>query len=88
MIKSSDIKEILKQYQSEASKVDWHDNFVHDYYYIKDDKFNDVAIAILELTTEQAQEVATLSAKVKAYEAIIENSNFKMAIRGVKNNVQ
>lgn len=81
MIISSDIKKIFKQYQSEKEIKDWRDKYVHDYYYIKEDKYSDVINEILNLMAKQIQEDAVLSAKVKVYEAIIENSNFKMAVK-------
>lgn len=82
MIKPSDIKEIFRQHQSEVKKKeDWGNNYIHDYHCIRDGEFSEVANEIIGLMMEQTQENATLCAKVKVYEAIIENSNFKMAVK-------
>lgn len=82
MITSSDIKDILEKYQERQEHYsDYARAYIIDYRYVKDSSFDDVVREILELFLEQRQENAELSAKVKAYEAIIENSNFKMAVQ-------
>jgi hypothetical protein len=78
-------KDILTIVKACATK-----EFDHYYSYLKEVKFPDVASAIYRMLLEKVMDIRTenaeLSAKVKAYEAIIENSNFKMAVVR-KNNV-
>lgn len=47
---------------------------------VKENKFNELANNIYTKVAETFVEDAELRAKVKAYEAIIENSNFKIAV--------
>ena len=76
MITEENILTIVKAYATKE----------RDRYYseLKEVKFPDVAKAIYEMILDKIIDVraenAELSAKVKAYEAIIENSNFKMAV--------
>lgn len=80
MIKREDIHAILEHKQHEHYGTDYFGGRKVDYKYIKDDDYADVEQALLDLLFEINAENAELSAKVKAYEAIISNSNFKAVV--------
>ena len=80
MITEEQIEHIIKQC-AEKGMREWETN-------LPKSKFSMVANLIYVMLGEKIMELKTeraeLQAKVKAYEAIIENSNFKMAVQGTK----
>lgn len=81
MIKREDIHTILERNQIQHYGTSYRGDSIVDYRYIKDDNYADVEQELLDLLFELNAENAELSAKVKAYEAIISNSNFKAAVQ-------
>ena len=74
MITEEEIVKILEKYKTPATKS-WEEDCLQKH------SFERVAEEILGLLSYYYNvENAELKAKVKAYEAIIENSNFKMAV--------
>lgn len=80
MIKREDIHTILEHNQHRHYSTNYRGDSEVDYKYIKDDDYADVEQALLDLLFEINAENAELSAKVKAYEAVISNSNFKAIV--------
>lgn len=81
MIKREDIHTILEHNQSQHYDRDYRGDSYVDYRYVKDDDYADVEQDLLDLLFEINAENAELSAKVKAYEAVISNSNFKAVVQ-------
>lgn len=81
MIKREDIHTILEHYQSEHYGTNYFGESKVDYRYIEDSDYANIEQDLLDLLFEMNAENAELSAKVKAYEAIISNSNFKAAVQ-------
>lgn len=81
MIKREDIHNILVHNQSQHYGVNYRGDSEVDYRYVKDSDYADVEQALLDLLFEMNAENAELSAKVKAYEAVISNSNFKAVVQ-------
>lgn len=90
MILPSDILETIKKYEKEVQ----YDARERSYGYgdyetvtkslgrmVSSEKYNELANEIYTQVVEPYLENAELKAKVLAYEAIISNSNFKMAIK-------
>ena len=78
MISENDILKILERHKRKA-------NYSWESSHIISSDFSLIAKEIMDLLSYYFNvENAELSAKVKAYEAIIENSNFKMAIQRKK----
>lgn len=81
MIKREDIHTILMHNQRSHYGTNYRGDSEVDYRFIKDEDYADVEQALLDLLFEINAENAELSAKVKAYEAVISNSNFKAVVQ-------
>ena len=81
MIKREDIHAILELNESKHYGTNWRGDRDVDYRYVKDSDYAAVEQDLLDLLFEINAENAELSAKVKAYEAVISNSNFKAVVQ-------
>ena len=74
MITPKEIRAILNKHSSNAGS-EWHKNII-----IYDSSFDTIAEEIYGLIRNQSIENIELQAKIRVYEAVLDNSNFKMAV--------